>query len=302
MRKVIICIRECFLKYWFLFLVTIILLCSIIFFQKINNRIENGILTEQIITIYGISTDILADYVTILTIIIGSFWAVFQYNKSVKLRQQEKGQAIAEYFSEELVERFSIIGAILSKNKFIQDNVLPIDSYSFSKFNTSELKKVFKTSDICSQYRKAINTVEVQEEYTKFLDERYNDKEKENMPSKFLSLIDHTLNKLEAVCMNISSNAAGSEYIYPSLHQIFLRTIHLLSIKISSYNDNSSADTYFINIIHVYNRWNNLKALDVRRLKKIQIKIDNKKKSAERAMQKVESQIEKISNKKPKTV
>lgn len=75
-----------------------------------------------------------------------------------------------------------------------------------------------------------------------------------DFPKKFNNLIYDTLNELEYLCMYISSKAANSEFIYQSLHQVFLDAIRLLAIEIS-YSNTNSADKVYTNIIHVYNDW-----------------------------------------------
>lgn len=70
-----------------------------------------------------------------------------------------------------------------------------------------------------------------------------------------MGLVDEVLNELEYLCMDISSQAAGSKYIYQSLHQIFFRTIKVLSIEICLRNDGKYCDKFYTNIIHVYNEW-----------------------------------------------
>ena len=54
--------------------------------------------------------------------------------------------------------------------------------------------------------------------------------------------------------MNISSKAADSDFIYQSVHQIFLRTVRLLYLEISILNVDST-DKFYTNIIDVYNKW-----------------------------------------------
>ena len=75
-----------------------------------------------------------------------------------------------------------------------------------------------------------------------------------DFPFHFYDLVSDTLNQLEYICMDISSKATDSEFIYQSLHQNFLRTIRILAVDISVDNCNFS-DKYYTNIIHVYNEW-----------------------------------------------
>ena len=98
----------------------------------------------------------------------------------------------------------------------------------------------------------------------------------------FFDLEAATLNKLEYICMNISSRAADSNYIYQSLHQIFLRTIRNLYMEISIINTNA-CDKFYTNIIHVYNMWRNKYLHEYRvenyRIKKVNDKLNPKNKT-----------------------
>lgn len=75
-----------------------------------------------------------------------------------------------------------------------------------------------------------------------------------NFPYHFSDLESELLNQLEYICMDISSKATDSKYIYQSLHQMFLRTIRTLAADISISNKNFY-NKYYTNIIHVYNSW-----------------------------------------------
>lgn len=81
------------------------------------------------------------------------------------------------------------------------------------------------------------------------------------MPFRFIELFNDVLNKLEYISMYISSQSAGSNYVYQSLHQIFLKTVKLLYPIIALQNENYS-DKYFTNIICVYNHWCELNEKD----------------------------------------
>ena len=87
------------------------------------------------------------------------------------------------------------------------------------------------------------------------------------MPVLFSQLVSLTLNELEYISMYIASQAAGSKYVYQSLHQIFLRTIKLLAPIIALQNKDYS-DKYYTNIIFVYNEWAELRQIGLKREKK----------------------------------
>ena len=112
--------------------------------------------------------------------------------------------------------------------------------------------------------------------------------------SFFPLLIENTLNKLEAICINISSQAAGSQFIYESLHQMFLSTVEILSIKISASNTNN-VDKYYVNIIYVYNMWCSQKEKDISKFNKTNKKISKLQMQADK-------EIRKLLNKPIKTV
>lgn len=77
------------------------------------------------------------------------------------------------------------------------------------------------------------------------------------MPYHFREYEIRSLNKLEAICLDISTKAADSKFIYQSLHQMFLRNIRDLYMEIASINIDSK-DKYYTNIISVYNEWVNM--------------------------------------------
>ena len=93
-----------------------------------------------------------------------------------------------------------------------------------------------------------------------------------NYPYHFVELESNVLNQLEYICMDISSKATDSNFIYQSLHQMFLRTVRTLAAEMSVENLNYS-DKYYTNIIHVYNDWTNRykKDLKIERRKKEKI-------------------------------
>ena len=121
-----------------------------------------------------------------------------------------------------------------------------------------------------------------------------NNKEKEKFDSNFNVLVSNTLNQLEAICISISSEAAGSQFIYESLHQMFLSTIEILYLKISDSNRNN-VDKYYTNVISVYNMWNFQKDKDIKKLTKTSKKI-------QKLENKMNKEIKNLLNKQTKTV
>lgn len=167
-------------------------------------------------------------------------------------------------------------------------------SQKLHQFTTLEMSEILKDSNCYEKCYRIIHSKRTQKRYNALLNKRYNEFEKNRFESYFPLLIENTLNHLEAICINISSQAAGSQFIYDSLHQSFLNTVEVLSIKISSINHNN-IDKNFINVIQVYNMWNEQRTKDIKKFKKTKLKID-------KLENKVNKEIFDLLNKKTKTV
>ena len=73
--------------------------------------------------------------------------------------------------------------------------------------------------------------------------------------SYFHSNVSTLLNKLESFALNLNSNLADEEILYPSLHQTYLKVIKYLYPHICYLNSKNTADKYFTNVIELYNKW-----------------------------------------------
>lgn len=256
---------------------------------------NNEILVDQIILVAGISLFNWQIWLAIMTAGCGLIWALYQHNKNKKIRQQERASEIADDFADNLMERFALICDTLMDNPDIEKMVKTIvQSKQLKQFTNVEIVKILKNKKCFEQYSNIVHSEDTQKKYQKLLDEKYNEHEQQNFESHFPCMLENTLNHLEAKCINISSEAAGSQFIYNSLHQSFLYVVELLSIYISSINLNN-VDKYFTNIISVYNMWNKQKERDIKQLNKTQNKIDYLTKKAEK-------EITKLLNKKNETV
>lgn len=255
---------------------------------------SNYNIAEQHIVIFGITLENWLTALSIIGLIIGAIWAIYQFDKNVNRKQQEKASEIAKDFANNFVERFSIISEVLLKNEEIRTMLSKITNENLKSFTNIEILDMVNDKNCFNKYSQIINSKKTQIRYEKLLNKLYNKKEKEKFNSYFPLLVENTLNQLEAACINISSNAAGSEYIYNSLHQSFLKFVEILSIRIST-NNRNNVDKYYTHIIQVYNMWNNQKYKDIEKFKKTQKKI-NKLNS------KAKKEIKKLLEKKNKTV
>lgn len=269
-------------------------LCIIFCFFPRENIIQNGMITEQHIMIFGITLGNWFTYISMIALLITAIWAIYQFDKNNSRKQQEKGAEIAIDFADDFIEKFTIISKVLLENEEIKKMVSKVANSKISSFTTMEIENIVKDKACFNKYNKIIQSKRTQARYTQLLNKLYSEKEKEKFNSNFFLLVENTLNYLEAICVNISSQAAGSDYIYNSLHQSFLNFVEILAIKIST-NNNNNVDKFFTHIIQVYNMWNIQKNKDIIKLRKTEKKI-------QKLNYKAEKEINKLLKKENKTV
>lgn len=286
-----------------IFLVSIFLLLSIMFFNFCDIQNPNEVQSQEIY-ICKISLSNWGTWITLVGLFFTAIWSMHQYIKSKLSKQQEKASQIATDFADNLIEKMGLISKTLLKNSYIQKVTSIFDNHPecLSQFTTFEIDDILVAEnededddvDVFKNFKDILCSEDTQKEYQNFLNEKYSEKEQEKFNSKFPVLVESTLNHLEAICITITSQAAGSEFIYDSLHQTFLKTIKILAILIAA-NNNNNVDKYFTNIIQVYNMWNKRKNKDIKKLIKTQKKINKMQK-------RMDNEVKKLLSKETKTV
>lgn len=309
-------IKELYIKFKYILLVVVFILLILSIFMCIKE--EPKTIEAQKLKLFGITLENWAQWITIITIPYTAGWAIYQFRKSSIAKKQEKAVQIAKEFSSDLVNKCGIINQVY-KNSSLEP-ILKFDEKNyddFKVFNTDELRRIYnddfptKYQELREEVANELDTIYhyillrritpfdakiVQESQNN--DEGQDEQKKEkkekkivtpfmqqntNLPYHFMDLESDVLNQLEYICMDISSKATDSKFIYQSLHQMFLRTVRTLAVEIAVDNFNYS-DKFYTNIIHVYNDW-------TIRYKK-DLKIEKRKKE----------KIDKILNPKIKTV
>lgn len=270
------------------------------FISIVNEYNSNNALISQHIFIKGILLENLSFLISFLLLPIAGIWALHQFTKNRKSSQQSNGAKISERFSSDLINRMSVIDHMLKEFDGRENILEKLNKFDKLNFNIYEMEKIFTKKEI-DNFSNYISSKKTNKEYLKYLKANYTQTERQRFPKKFMFLILDTLNNLESICMNISSTAAGSEFIYPSLHSVFLNLIQSLYIIISEKNRNN-IDICFINVIYVYNSWNKIKLKDYKIFIATQKKIDKKNEKAKKEQLKLEKEIQKLLDKKPKTV
>ena len=267
-------------------------------FFSIINVLENNTIVDQLILIKGISLENIYTFLGIIVIIITAIWAMFQFDKSKKEKQQEKASEISYKFSDNIVKKLCIICCVLQEEDFIKNNVLTLNPFEIKDFDFDELsQKVKNPYELIDQYKNLISDEKINQKYTSIYKEILSIDEQSKMPPQFQILISDTLNELESICMDISSTIAGSQFIYPSLHQMFLDTIHILYLHICSNNPSEKVmvDKYYTNLIYVFNEWNKIRKKDIQKKERVKNKI-------EKINNQKDKQITKAKRNKPKRV
>lgn len=274
-------------------IIFIVFSVSVFIFKKCDIKTPSNVESQEIF-IYGISLSNWGTWITLVGLIFTAIWSMHQYIKSRNLSQQEKASLIAQDFANNLIEKMSLISDVLMQNQEIQKMIKIIDENTLSQFTRIEAQEMFGNENCFDKFSKILKSKKTQQRYNKILSENYNSKEIEKFDSNFNVLVGNTLNHLEAMCISISSEAAGSQFIYESLHQMFLSTIEILYLKVSDSNRNN-VDKYYTNVISVYNMWNLQKNKDIKKLAKTSKKI-------KKIENKVDKEIQKLLSKQTKTV
>lgn len=172
------------------------------------------------------------------------------------MKKQEKTIKLIDDFSNNIFPKCGIVYNYfadlgLSKN---------IESFEFLKFETftqNELNLVSSrrsslSKNYIAKYKKSIEKkfyIEIKKEQIAITDAIYG-----------------LLNELECMCMCINQKIVSEKYLYKSLNQQFFKIICLTYIAICSVTDtNDKKNTYYPNIIKIFNIWKN------RYIKKIKI-------------------------------
>lgn len=322
---------------WYIFLIIVmIFIGSSILLFNFSRQTPDNFETQEIF-IFDISLNNWGIWITAIAGVLALFWGIYEFDKSRNRSQQEHSSEIAKLFSDELLDKCSIIVNVISQSKL--GDLLDLkhtDMNNLKRFDRDEISELYDNPNFWNDYehyfyngdsqltylhilelrislknfkeivykdskevtsiiekimskkysRKELNNLKDKkllhiefkkfylqkhsmEEYNNIYKRTYTDKEarelfildNQNLPFHFETLVSDVLNELEYICMYISSQSAGTYYIYQSLHQMFLRTVKALATTIGYHNKNYS-DKYYTNIIHVYVEWQKIRKKD----------------------------------------
>lgn len=147
------------------------------------------------------------------------------------------------------------------------------------KYSKNEIEELKSRNLLKNEFERFCVNNNMKEEINRVYRKEYSDEEaralfildNQHLPFLFSKLVSDVLNELEYICMYISSQSAGSYFVYQSIHQIFLKTIKITAMSIAWSNKDYS-DKYYTNIIHVYKNWYNRRENDREKERKNQKK------------------------------
>lgn len=206
-----------------------------------------------------------------LLTIISILSVYFDYRHRKNKEVAEKAIDMAKYFMEEILTGLTIL-EIQYKKEGIDGLIKKYKFFEFEDFDLEELKSLFSNQEI-QEISKKINDTKI----------TLKNSNGESLEVSIISFASDLLNKLEYMCMSITSGVADDSYIYDSLHQTFLSTVQLLYVHIAERNINEK-DKFYRNVIKVYNKWKNKYLKEQSKEERINNRIEKNKKKIKKKM------------------
>ena len=282
-----------------------------------------NISSDTMKNIWGCLVDNLAENITNIAGIataISAIVALVTYIRGTKRMRIEKATQIAEIFARELSTKVGII-INLFDTMFDKDGLntrsTSVKEYMFKKvnnkaqaFDDAEYNRIFKKEEreiIDSWFRfeglseeyianyEILKSASLEERIERFdfFSEKYTAKEEGfktiemNCVVKELNgIIVELLNTLEFISMNFVKNIAHQDTAYQSLHQLFFCIVAILYPKIAT-NNIDGKDKYFTNIIALYKIWGKKYNKQIKKEKKLYVRLEKKRKKLERKINKI---------------
>lgn len=290
--------------HWKRFVLFIVFVLSCILFFNLFAEILPINNSVQVIKFFGIT---LQNWGTILAIFGTLFtlgWAMFQYDKQLARTQQEKAYDVAKVFSEELIIKTNIVGAVLDSYEPLKEIYSKIDFEQLRRFDIYEIIDISGDEKIIDKFDEIYKSKELNTYFHEFLETNFPEI-KISKKEDFSSFVIKTMNKLETVSINISSYAAGVDYLYPSLHQVLIPFVQQICMNIAKINGNYTYK-YFINLIEVYNTWKKMRDKELKKEKKEHNKYSKLSTKYNKKVEKYQNKLDKVKSdsleKKPRKI
>ena len=128
-----------------IFIIFLVIILSLLFVLFPRQTITNNeIIEKQNIVLFGITLDNWFIWFSIIALIVTGIWAIYQFDKSISRKQQEKGAEIAKLFSQDLLLKCHILGQVILKSGL--ENILKLDTLNyriFKNFDRSEMYNIY---------------------------------------------------------------------------------------------------------------------------------------------------------------
>lgn len=263
--------------------VTISALILLVMGLKYCFEVNHAINVRQALTDNDILCNIyyITQIFTSLIVVSGGLVAVWQYSltsraERIKINTDciQRAIDLAEYYKNNILEKYVVVQSVYDESG-LMDIVKKINRNNMINFDNNELHNLLSESDI--------EEIKKIRESDKFLnaviqaDEIYNlgfnfersariEKNKETdqitvtikkgiVTQKFMgNIVTEILNNLEFFAMHFSHETADESVVYQSLHQTYLKIVHVLYYNIAILNDMGDSK-YYTNVIDLYRKW-----------------------------------------------
>lgn len=242
-------------------LTTVIAIIQIIIFIIGYNHIKADYKIDEILSIAANYVAICSSIIVLIQLI-----AFVHDSRHKEFRcRKESALSLAKEYAEEILPRITYINNVLSlhydktnKDRLqgeLLENELP-------EFTLETLSREFEPRGYASLiiYSQTIELDVLSEPLTlsKFIDlldvkDKPLDEQEKIAYQRFRFLVSNTLNTLEYFAMSVNQNVAESEMLFISLHQTYLKFVYYTYpfICMSNFDD----ETYYTNIIELFNSW-----------------------------------------------
>ena len=174
-------IKEHFVRIIVILIIVAICLYYFTLFPKNNIAIDN-VINEQHIIIFGITLENWFTWFSLVGLILTSIWAIYQFDKNIVLKQQEKASEIAKSFSDKLTIKCSIICGVINNSELFHLLELKSKKYNdFKVFNTNEIRSIYNDDNFIEKYKKTKSECDLDSIYYRLLESLISDKSFKNL-------------------------------------------------------------------------------------------------------------------------
>jgi len=197
--------------------------------------------------------------ITNIFLIVGTFFAVFQYKKQKKLAKIDNAIGLSKYFATKMINKIEFLYSVFLSKPDIMDIIKKHteEIENASDFTKVECDSIF-TEDEKQKYSDFIKTVIPLGNAKKITVER---------------LMNDVMNEFEHCSMSFNTGIAEDTAVYQSMHQVIFNIFPCFYPYICSING-EPIDKYYTHLCELYARWNRIKQKAIKKQTKANKKVE----------------------------